>query len=76
MGWPASNQGDGATGSPEAQGQEIQGQGEQNRKIIYTTNIIEGLNPRQIMKNKPSFASGDFPHRMLYLAAAQRITKR
>ena len=40
------------------------------RKIIYTTNIIEGLNRqfRQITKNKPSFT------RMLYLAF-QRILK-
>lgn len=47
------------------------------RKIIYTTNIIEGLNRqfRQITKNKPSFTSDDSLRRMLYLAA-QRITKR
>ena len=47
------------------------------RKIIYTANIIEGLNRqfRQITKNKPSFTSDDSLRRMLYLAA-QRITKR
>ncbi len=46
------------------------------RKIIYTTNIIEGLNRqfRQIMKNKPSFTSDDSLRRMLYLAA-QRIVR-
>ena len=46
------------------------------RKIIYTTNIIEGLNRqfRQITKNKPSFTSDDSLRRMLYLAA-QRIVK-
>ena len=45
------------------------------RKIIYTTNIIEGLNRqfRQITKNKPSFTNDDSLRRMLYLAA-QRIT--
>ena len=47
------------------------------RKIIYTTNIIEGLNRqfRQITKNKPSFNNDDSLRRMLYLAS-QRITKR
>ena len=46
------------------------------RKIIYTTNIIEGLNRqfRQITKNKPSFTNDDSLRRMLYLAA-QRIMK-
>ena len=46
------------------------------RKIIYTTNIIEGLNRqfRQITKNKPSFTNDDSLRRMLYLAA-QRIQK-
>jgi transposase-like protein len=46
------------------------------RKIIYTTNIIEGLNRqfRQITKNKPSFTNDDSLRRMLYLAA-QRIVK-
>ena len=49
----------------------------QVRKIIYTTNIIEGLNRqfRQITKNKPSFTSDDSLRRMLYLAS-QRIVKR
>ena len=46
------------------------------RKIIYTTNIIEGLNHqfRQITKNKPSFTNDDSLRRMLYLAS-QRIVK-
>ncbi len=44
------------------------------RKIIYTTNIIEGLNRqfRQMTKNKPSFTNDDSLRRMLYLAS-QRI---
>ena len=47
------------------------------RKIIYTTNIIEGLNRqfRQITKSKPSFTNDDSLRRMLYLAS-RRITKR
>ena len=47
------------------------------RKIIYTTNIIEGLNRqfRQITKNNPSFTNDDSLRRMLYLAS-QRITRR
>ena len=46
------------------------------RRIIYTTNIIEGLNRqfRQITKNKPSFTNDDSLRRMLYLAS-QRIMK-
>ena len=46
------------------------------RKVIYTTNIIEGLNRqfRQIAKNKPSFTNDDSLRRMLYLAS-QRIVK-
>ena len=46
------------------------------RKIIYTTNIIEGLNRqfRKITKNKPSFTNDDSLRRMLYLAS-QRIMK-
>ena len=46
------------------------------RKIIYTTNIIDGLNRqfRQITKNKPSFTNDDSLRRMLYLAS-QRIVK-
>ena len=46
------------------------------RKIIYTTNIIEGLNRqlRQITKNKPSFTNDDSLRRMLYLAS-RRIVK-
>ena len=40
------------------------------RKIIYTTNIIEGLNRqfRQITKNKPSFTNDESLRKMLYLA--------
>ncbi len=47
------------------------------RKIIYTTNIIEGLNRqfRHITKNNPSFTNDDSLRRMLYLAS-QRITRR
>ena len=46
------------------------------RRIIYTTNIIEGLNRqfRQITKNKTSFTNDDSLLRMLYLAS-QRIIK-
>ena len=46
------------------------------RKIIYTTNIIEGLNRqfRQITKNKLSFTNDDSLWRMLYLAS-QRIVR-
>ena len=47
------------------------------RRIIYTTNIIEGLNRqfRQITKNKPSFTNDDSLRKMLYLAS-QRIVER
>ena len=47
------------------------------RKIIYTTNIIEGLNRqfRQITKNKPSFTNDDSLRKMLYLAS-QKIVER
>ncbi len=47
------------------------------RKIIYTTNIIEGLNRqvRQITKNKPSFTNDDSLHKMLYLVS-QKIVER
>ena len=46
------------------------------RKIIYTTNIIEGLNRqfRQITKNKPSFTNDESLRKMLYLAS-QRIVR-
>lgn len=45
------------------------------RKIIYTTNIIEGLNRqfRQITKNKPSFTSDDSLRKMLYLASKKIV---
>lgn len=45
------------------------------RRIIYTTNIIEGLNRqfRKITKNKPSFTNDDSLRKMLYLAS-QNIT--
>ena len=41
------------------------------RKIIYTTNIIEGLNRqfRKITKNKPSFTNDDSLRKMLYLVS-------
>ena len=47
------------------------------RKIIYTTNIIEGLNRqfRQVTKNKPSFTNHDSLRKMLYLAS-QKIVER
>lgn len=47
------------------------------RKIIYTTNIIEGLNRqfRQITRNKPSFTNDDSLRKMLYLAS-QKIVER
>ncbi len=46
------------------------------RKIIYTTNIIEGLNRqfRQSTKNKPSFTDDDSLRSLLYLVS-QRIVK-
>ncbi|DAB04409.1 TPA: hypothetical protein CPT89_02115 [Candidatus Gastranaerophilales bacterium HUM_11] len=46
-------------------------------RIIYTTNIIEGLNRqfRQITKNKPSFTNDDSLRKMLYLAS-QKIVER
>ena len=45
------------------------------RKIIYTTNIIEGLK-RQFRQttNNPDFTNDDSLRRMLYLAS-QRILK-
>lgn len=51
------------------------------RKIIYTTNIIEGLNRqfRQVTKNKPSFVNDDSLRKLLYLAAkniVERWTQR
>ena len=41
------------------------------RRIIYTTNIIEGLNRqfRKISKNKPSFTNDDSLRKLLYLAS-------
>lgn len=47
------------------------------RRIIYTTNIIEGLNRqfRQVTKNKPSFQNDDSLKKMLYLAS-QKIIER
>ena len=47
------------------------------RKIIYTTNIIEGLNRqfRQVTKNKPSFVNDESLRKMLYLAS-KNIVKR
>lgn len=45
------------------------------RKIIYTTNIIEGLNRqfRQITKNKPSFTNDDSLRKMLYLSSRKIV---
>lgn len=45
------------------------------RKIIYPTNIIEGLNRqfRQITKNKPSFTNDDSLRKMLYLASKKIV---
>lgn len=47
------------------------------RKIIYTTNIIEGLHRqfRQITKNKPSFPNDDSLRKMLYLASKKISAK-
>jgi transposase-like protein len=47
----------------------------ETRKIIYTTNIIEGLNRqfRQITKNKPSFTNDDSLRKMLYLASKKIV---
>lgn len=47
------------------------------RRIIYTTNIIEGLNRqfRQITKNKPSFPNDDSLRKILYLAS-KKIVER
>jgi len=47
------------------------------RRIIYTTNIIEGLNRqfRQVTKNKPSFTSDDSLRKLLYLAS-KKIVER
>lgn len=47
------------------------------RRIIYTTNIIEGLNRqfRQITKNKPSFTNDDSLRKMLYLASKKIIER-
>ena len=47
------------------------------RKIIYTTNIIEGLNRqfRSITKTKPSFTNDDSLRKMLYLAS-KKIVER
>ena len=45
------------------------------RRIIYTTNIIEGLNRqfRSITKTKPSFTNDDSLRKMLYLASKKII---
>lgn len=47
------------------------------RRIIYTTNIIEGLNRqfRQVTKNKPTFVNDDSLKKMLYLAS-KKIVER
>ena len=45
------------------------------RKIIYTTNIIEGLSRqfRQITKNKPSFTNDDSLRKMLHLSSRKIV---
>jgi len=45
------------------------------RRIIYTTNIIEGLNRqfRQVTKNKPSFVNDDSLRKLLYLASKKIV---
>jgi transposase-like protein len=45
------------------------------RKIIYTTNIIEGINRqfRKITKNKPSFTNDDSLRKILYLASKKIV---
>ena len=45
------------------------------RRIIYTTNIIEGLNRqfRRITNNKPSFTNDDSLKKMLYLASKKIV---
>ena len=45
------------------------------RRIIYTTNIIEGLNRqfRSITKTKPSFTNDDSLRKMLYLASKKIV---
>jgi len=47
------------------------------RKIIYTTNIIEGLNRqyRQVTKNKPSFTNDDSLRKLLYLASKNIVER-
>ena len=47
------------------------------RRIIYTTNIIEGLYRqfRQVTKNKPSFVNDESLRKMLYLAS-KNIVRR
>lgn len=46
------------------------------RRIIYTTNIIEGLNRqfRKITKNKPSFTNDDALRKILYLASKNIVS--
>ena len=45
------------------------------RKIIYTSNIIKGLNRqfRQITQNKPSFTNDDSLRKMLCLASRKIV---
>ena len=47
----------------------------EGRRIIYTTNIIEGLNRqfRSITKTKPSFTNDDSLRKMLYLASKKIV---
>lgn len=45
------------------------------RRIIYTTNIIEGLNRqfRKITKNKPSFTNDDSLRKIMFLASKKIV---
>ncbi|MEG1972968.1 MAG: IS256 family transposase, partial [Oscillospiraceae bacterium] len=45
------------------------------RRIIYTTNVIEGLNRqfRKVTKAKPSFTNDDSLRKMLYLASQKIV---
>jgi transposase-like protein len=47
------------------------------RKIIYTTNIIEGLNRqfRKVTKTKSSFPNDDSLRKILYLASKTIVKK-
>jgi len=50
---------------------------EEIRKIIYTTNVIEGLHRqyRKVTKSKTMFPSDDSLEKMLYMASKNVIKK-